>query len=625
MQAAQQTAQPWRCQRRLIYLGSATETNESRSREGKRGFRHSRVSSPSPRPRPVAPAKPVYKRQNLPATAAISHLSTRRRPSSPPAYWEAIARPPWTTRARRLHPSELPPPGHTPRITPSANRPSVPDAGTVLAPPATIEPPLRPGDESQHVLGQYQPGTISAQCLDFLRSVNVRASLLKGHAVAADLTQETFGVQSYESNTIHSALHEFNAGRLSKREVYFRIMNILGDGNDLWNAFADVFNHKDAHWSPGDFQLPEDDHPTPPAASAVHTSPEFLQPQHQPQVRMPSISAPWQPGQYIPRMPTTQASINPVLLRTPLAHTVTDRNIPAALHQDIQEAASHGYGQYGSYGGYDGYESYGAYRPTYTPNGYSIWNQFAQSVPSSPVAQPPSNRPILRQYESPSLGRAPNFSPYTAHSYGMEFSSPERAVVEQTQRSLPHSDAWEATEAGFGWAGAEPHRQPERMHVLVGNQQVQSPDVSNKEPTPQLAHLSSPNATPSMLGTPIAIPLGQPSFEMLPPTRRKGKSSAANNLVDDNHDSHEESGLRRDSSVPSTAQPSFVHRPENQLNTKQAKPRAPRNQGQFIHAICGKGFTTRSAVKKHHWGAKAEDIATTTGCWFKHNKPNTNW
>ncbi|KAJ4381885.1 hypothetical protein N0V86_003253 [Didymella sp. IMI 355093] len=47
--------------------------------------------------------------------------------------------------------------------------------------------------------------------------------------------------------------------------------------------------------------------------------------------------------------------------------------------------------------------------------------------------------------------------------------------------------------------------------------------------------------------------------------------------------------------------------------------------GPFVHTICGKGFSTLSGVKKHHWGKKVNDLATTTGCWAKHKKPNVAW
>ncbi|XPS92094.1 hypothetical protein M3J09_001500 [Ascochyta lentis] len=47
--------------------------------------------------------------------------------------------------------------------------------------------------------------------------------------------------------------------------------------------------------------------------------------------------------------------------------------------------------------------------------------------------------------------------------------------------------------------------------------------------------------------------------------------------------------------------------------------------GPFVHALCGKGFATPSKVKKHHWGKKHNDLATTTGCWAKHRKPDVAW
>lgn len=45
----------------------------------------------------------------------------------------------------------------------------------------------------------------------------------------------------------------------------------------------------------------------------------------------------------------------------------------------------------------------------------------------------------------------------------------------------------------------------------------------------------------------------------------------------------------------------------------------------YVHSLCGKGFSTLTGVKKHHWGKKANDLATTTGCWAKHNKPDVAW
>ncbi|KAF1930009.1 uncharacterized protein M421DRAFT_383074 [Didymella exigua CBS 183.55] len=47
--------------------------------------------------------------------------------------------------------------------------------------------------------------------------------------------------------------------------------------------------------------------------------------------------------------------------------------------------------------------------------------------------------------------------------------------------------------------------------------------------------------------------------------------------------------------------------------------------GPYIHILCGKGFSTLTGAKKHHWGKKVNDLATTTGCWAKHKKPGVAW
>lgn len=59
--------------------------------------------------------------------------------------------------------------------------------------------------------------------------------------------------------------------------------------------------------------------------------------------------------------------------------------------------------------------------------------------------------------------------------------------------------------------------------------------------------------------------------------------------------------------------------------TEKKSVRSSAAGGIFIHALCGKGFASRYKVRKHHWGAKNDDLSTTTGCWAKHGKPNASW
>jgi hypothetical protein len=71
--------------------------------------------------------------------------------------------------------------------------------------------------------------------------------------------------------------------------------------------------------------------------------------------------------------------------------------------------------------------------------------------------------------------------------------------------------------------------------------------------------------------------------------------------------------------------------PSKRTLQRQAKKKAeeeqvrPAVEGPYIHSLCGKGFASRSKVKKHHWGAKLENLETTNGCWAKHNKPDVSW
>ena len=65
--------------------------------------------------------------------------------------------------------------------------------------------------------------------------------------------------------------------------------------------------------------------------------------------------------------------------------------------------------------------------------------------------------------------------------------------------------------------------------------------------------------------------------------------------------------------------------PHTQLAQDMDRPSHTSLAEPFIHSLCGKGFSTLSGVKKHHWGKKINDLMTKTGCWAKHNKPDVGW
>lgn len=62
----------------------------------------------------------------------------------------------------------------------------------------------------------------------------------------------------------------------------------LGTEVDLKQDLMNVLLHEDAKWGAEDFDFEV-------AQPVVHPAPQFLQPDHQPQLRLPSISSSWHP------------------------------------------------------------------------------------------------------------------------------------------------------------------------------------------------------------------------------------------------------------------------------------------------------------------------------------------
>ena len=98
--------------------------------------------------------------------------------------------------------------------------------------------------------------------------------------------QLRFGGDSSESTTVHEILGKFRVGHIAKTDVWNKMMEILGDQLDLKRDLMSVLFHPDADWAPDDFDF---DLPR----LITQPSPQFLQPDHQLQVRLPPISPSW--------------------------------------------------------------------------------------------------------------------------------------------------------------------------------------------------------------------------------------------------------------------------------------------------------------------------------------------
>ncbi|KAI4686074.1 uncharacterized protein J4E88_003911 [Alternaria novae-zelandiae] len=123
-------------------------------------------------------------------------------------------------------------------------------------------------------------------------------------------------------------------------------------------------------------------------------------------------------------------------------------------------------------------------------------------------------------------------------------------------------------------------------------------------------------ASPSVLGVPVAVPIGQPIDEMPPPSKKRRRRQSSTIQAKTKEEPREEYAEIADRLSDPT-------QPEKKI--REANTMSQGTGGPYIHSLCGKGFSGRSKVKKHHWGKKLDDLETTSGCWAKNNKPDVSW
>ncbi|KAF2690257.1 hypothetical protein K458DRAFT_100835 [Lentithecium fluviatile CBS 122367] len=464
--------------------------------------------------------------------------------------------------------------------------------------------PVTQKDESNEVHGQYEPGSLKAQSLILMQCVT-----------------QHLGEHSRVWTTIRHALNEFREGRLSKREAYSTMTAVLGDNQDLMKGLDEVLNHKEANWGPGDFEQQEAEYETP--VSESHEPPAFLQPEHQLRWPLTPMSADWYPQQF-----GILPSINPEVLRSPMVQHIPGRSALVQLPgpRDMSNDAHNGHDGQSGQTGYGDHESYAGGGQHYQPCTRSTpvnWNPFSANGTSSPAHPLPSQMPLAHRYVSPSIPPTESFNTYAEAGFGAVLSSPGYGAVEHGPRtSYPSHEGWQEGHTQGDWTNAELQHSHDGIHTFthIAPYQQLTPKFTS-------SHLESPRELPSDWGTPVAPPTGRPTpDEMQPPSKKRTRNSSVA-YTSGSHQGHEGTTELQRQSYPSTSVQSLT---EYQSKTKHAgaerrRTRAEMGPGQFIHAICGKGFHNRSAVKKHHWGTKNDDITTTTGCWAKHDKPNIQW
>ncbi|KAF1836136.1 hypothetical protein BDW02DRAFT_616910 [Decorospora gaudefroyi] len=369
-----------------------------------------------------------------------------------------------------------------------------------------------------------------------------------------------FGENSREVTTIYDILLKFRDAKMAKKDALTGIRMTLGDQKDLKEDLMNVLFHTDAAWGMSDFDFGQ-----PPAV--IQPEPQLLQPAQQPQMRLPPLCPSWYPDHQ--------------------THQPTGPVKP---------------------GSHEGYHSFG--KPVFSP------------MQQQPI---PFQRP--NAFTSPVMAGPGSFPPYLGTGY-----DPGRLIAGHLSNHLPQPShdqlQWERAEHNYGMIGhkGQAYSPLESNLVLERARSVAShfasPAPTNETHTSQGASSrreSYATMSPSILGNPVAVPIGQPVNDMPPPsTKRRRLASKAEQVSED----YTRNSGQATPAAPTSTQDSAVL----QANIMATKAKTqPNVGGTFIHSLCGKSFASRSKVKKHHWGFKNDDLETTTGCWAKHNKPNVSW
>ncbi|UPX15214.1 uncharacterized protein EKO05_0005671 [Ascochyta rabiei] len=366
-----------------------------------------------------------------------------------------------------------------------------------------------------------QPSDLGGLSLKFLNNLKTR-----------------FGEQSPQSLNVHETLGAFKRGELGKREVHKAILDTLEGHDDLRQGLMDILLHPEAKWTPGDFHLPNEQQMRP----ILEPTPQFLQPTHQLQMRLPSFSSRWFP---LPQVDRT-ASLGMFGVCNGHSNGDSPPTLPVLAHSQLPETVS------------------------------NLWTDHSveamHTIIGHDEVMPPPIRTAFR-------------NPWEDSSYnedwandGLNFLADVTYIDEHYTENMK-SPLMHLQEAEFSF----------------------KPSYSKQEP-PQ--HLHSPWLT----------------YDLLPPPTDHYLSRS---VPEEQHTGNNHVPPTSVSVSPPSAQKTEEYTEE--FGEDIMRDRSQSLGGPFIHALCGKGFAAPSRVKKHHWGKKHNNLATTTGCWAKHKKPDVAW
>jgi hypothetical protein len=409
-----------------------------------------------------------------------------------------------------------------------------------------------------------------------------------------DFAKLRFGDPSQEMATICGTLSEFKRSRISKREALLTISNTLGTNRNLKRDLMKVLEHRDSRWGPDDFDLP--------LIPIEPPTPQFLQPVHEPQMRFPSLSAPWSSNNTLLTALGPQAMSG--LDRNTVFERSTDQQVPIA--QNISDP----------------------------------WSTPSHAILSSPVAPILSLEPPHVHLTSSAIDHGSSIRPYSQleGDSGSIVTCLEQNMLQQAQ----HPESWDVPTYGNSWSrgqAQDSHEvqslrdgqhtssqntfEPFRVEIPLLHRRSESVTaVSPRQPLTASPVASSVQPTMLRESHVAHMPIHDPEVEMSPPSRKRSrKSSMLQHSVDD---THANGSAAYNFNV---REGQLAHARLSKGSRKNSSPSRNRSDGggQYIHSLCGKGFGKRASVKKHHWGNKNDDLDTTTGCWYKHRKPKVAW
>ncbi|KAH7396615.1 hypothetical protein DE146DRAFT_678363 [Phaeosphaeria sp. MPI-PUGE-AT-0046c] len=129
-----------------------------------------------------------------------------------------------------------------------------------------------------------------------------------------------FGERSCESIAIVEVLRTFGKGKISKRETLSTILENLHEHEDLGHSLMAILQHADARWDHQDFNVLPVQQPIP----------QFLQPAHEPKLRLPSMTSSWHHGD---RVLTASSATLP----SDFDHEVPPAFSEVALHTRVEQ------------------------------------------------------------------------------------------------------------------------------------------------------------------------------------------------------------------------------------------------------------------------------------------------